>query len=159
MEDRMITTGIRAAVSVVSLTAALTATLALGGCARGPSLVAWDGAAATPEGLAIRFDNEAQTYVDVYFIGEQREWWLGRLAPGALATLRIPAAALSAGSGYVRLAVLAGSPRTVQAARDPRATFTIAQPASALLAQRWTFSQTQLAPPELFGVPVRVGRP
>src|SRR5438045_9239155 len=116
MEDRMITTGIRAAVSVVSLTAALTATLALGGCARGPSLVAWDGAAATPEGLAIRFDNEAQTYVDVYFIGEQREWWLGRLAPGALATPRLPAPAPSPGPGYVRLAVVAGAPRAVAAA-------------------------------------------
>ena len=154
----MITPGIRGAVSVVSLSTALTATLALGSCARNPSPATSDGTAATAERLTIRFDNEAQTYVDVYFIDEKREWWLGRVAPGALAKLRIPEAALSAAAGYVRLAVLAGVPRSAQAARDPRATITIAQPASALLAQQWTFRQTQLATPELFGAPPPVGR-
>ena len=151
-EDRMITPRIRATVSIVTLT------LALGACVRSPAPNTWDGAAEMSERLAIRFDNEAQTYVDVYFIDERREWWLGRVAPGAIATLRIPAGALPA-SGYMRLAVLAGQPRTLQAARDPHATFTIAQPAASLLTQRWTFRQTQVAAPELFGVPTRLGHP
>jgi hypothetical protein len=146
----MITPRIRASVSVITLA------LALGACARNLSRDTWDGAAEMPERLAIRFDNEAQTYVDVYFIDERREWWLGRVSPGAIATLRIPGGALPA-SGYMRLAVLAGQPRTLQPARDPHAIFTIAQPASVLLDQQWTFRQTQLASPELFGTPVKLG--
>jgi hypothetical protein len=159
MEDRMNTPAIRAAVSVVSVAALLSATLALGGCARGPSPATWDETAATPERLAIRFDNEAQTYVDLYLVGEQREWWLGRVAAGAVVTLRIPEAAFPQGSGFVRLAALAGAQRTSAAARDPRATLTLAQPASALLGQRWTFLNTAIASPALFGAPVHVGRP
>lgn len=151
----MITQRIQAAVSLLSLVAVPTALLSLGGCAPRPAPVTWDGSSVTAERrLAIRFDNDAETYVDVYFIGEQREWWLGRVAPGAIATLRVPDAALMPTSGFVRLAVLAGAPRTLQAARDPHAVFTIAQPASALLAQRWTFSQRQVAAPELFGAPM-----
>ena len=44
----------------------------------------------------------------------------------------------------MRLAVLTGDRVTFQAARDPRATLTIAQPASAILSQRWKFSQGEL---------------
>ena len=146
----MNTPAIRAAVSFISLTV----TLALGACARTASPSTWDGPTATPERApAIRFENEAETYVDVYFVGEQREWWLGRVAPGALAMLRIPDATWFQTSGYVRLAVLAGVPRSGQAARDPRATLTIAQPPMSLLAQRWAFRKTALASPEIFGWP------
>ncbi|HEX4469115.1 MAG TPA: hypothetical protein VH080_06255 [Gemmatimonadaceae bacterium] len=107
---------------------------------------------ATPQSpLTIRFENQAETYVDVYFIDELREWWLGRVAPGALSTLRVPTAALLETSGYVRLAALAGVPRSGQAARDPHVALTIAQPASSLLGQRWTFHKTELASPEIFG--------
>lgn len=146
----MITPVIRAAVSLISLTG----TLVLGACARTASPDSWDGATAIPvRPLAIRFENDAQTYVDVYFVGQQREWWLGRVAPGALVLLRVPDAAWLETSGYVQLAVLAGVPRSVQAARDPRATLTIAQPATSLLAQRWIFQKTELASPEIFGRP------
>ena len=106
----------------------------------------------------IRFENEARTYVDVYLIGETRQWWLGRVAPGANTTLRIKDEALEVTSGYVRLAVLPDGPLTVQAARDPRATLTIAQPGASLLSQRWTFRQSQLTAPEIFGAPVSVIR-
>ena len=146
----MNTPAIRAAVSFISLSVAL----ALGACARTAPPNTRDGVpASTERPLGIRFENEAETYVDVYFVGEQREWWLGRVAPGALAMLRLPDAAWLETSGYVRLAVLAGVPRSGQAARDPRATLTIAQPPLSLLAQRWTFRKTQLASPEIFGWP------
>lgn len=148
----MITPAYRSTVSTTSLAAALIAILALGACARGASLATMnDAIARTERPLAIRFDNEAQTYVDVYLIGEQREWRLGRVAPGARATLTIPEGAISASSGLVRLGVLANLPYSAQAARDPRTTFTIAQPVSQLLAQRWAFWQRHSAPAEIFG--------
>jgi hypothetical protein len=148
MEGMMLMTAIRSAVSLVSLTLPL----ALGACARAASPVASNGATATSaRPFAIRFENQAQTYVDVYFVGQLREWWLGRVSPGALVSLQIPDAAWLENEGYVRLAVLAGVPRSGQAARDPRSTMTIAQPTSSLLSQRWTFHQTQLQTPELFG--------
>src|SRR5207248_1121622 len=113
MEDRMITPRTRA---IVSLAASLTVTLALGACARNPSPSA--GPAALPARLlTVRFDNEAQVHVYVYLVGEQREWLLGRVEPGARATLRLPAASLAETAGFVRLAVLAGSPMAVLGAR------------------------------------------
>ena len=146
--------------AIVSRSLALTVTLALGACARNPSPVAWDGPTVLPERLrTVRFDNEAQESVHVYLIGEQREWLLGRVEPGARATLRLPAASLAPTSGFLRIAVLAGAPLSVQAARDPRAAFTIAQPASSILSQRWTFSRRQLASPEVLGVRANIGRP
>ena len=153
MEDSMITPKARSAVSLVSLAAALT-TFALGGCVRTPSV----DSAISPDHSVIRFDNAAQTHVDVYFVGATREWWLGRVAPGGRAMLRIPEEALNASSGFVRLAVLAGAPLSASASRDPRATFTIAQPAWELFGQRWTFSQAQFASPEIRGAPTEVVR-
>ena len=150
----MLTPAGRLTVSTISLAA----TLALGACAHGPAPTTWGGTAAvTRQGATIRFVNEAETYVDVYLVGETRQWWLGRVAPGARTTLRIRDEVLTATSGYLRLAVLAGAPLTMQAARDPRATFTIAQPGQSLFDQRWTFRQSQVAAPELFGAPVRFG--
>jgi len=152
----MITPAIRAAVSIASLSATLSAPLALGACTHGAPPVPWDAAAAIARGpLTIRFENEAQTHVDVYFVDDRREWWLGRVAPGASTTLRIPDDAILQNEGYVRLAVLANSPRTAQVARNPRALLTIAQPARSLLAQRWTFVQTESASPEVFGLPTK----
>lgn len=151
----MITPVARVTVSVVTLTA----TLALAACARGPSPVTFDGGAATSsEPFGVRFENEADRYVDVYLVGERREWWLGRVAPGARTTLRIPDAARAEAPEFVRLAVLVGEQRTLAAGRDSRATFTIPQPASNLLDQRWTFRQTPLTTPELIGAPTSSGR-
>src|SRR6185503_18672636 len=117
----------RLTVSCLSLAALFGTTLVLGACARGPSPVTWAGAVVTPERpLTIAFENEAQTYVDVYLIGEKREWWLSRLAAGARATLRIPEEALTTEPGFLKLAVLADARRSLQAAREPRATFSLA---------------------------------
>jgi len=152
----MITPGIRTTVSVLSVTSAL----ALAACAGGPSPTTWNDAVAPSERrVAIQFDNGAQSSVDVYLVGQTREWRLGRVAPGARTTLWIPESAVSSTSGFVRLAVLAGAPPSAQAALDPRAVFAVAQPGWDLISQQWRFSQRQSASPELFGSPLQVGRP
>jgi len=138
----MTTSGQRA---FVSIAATMIITLALGACVRAPSRSVPDPLMSTYAGLlTIRFDNIGRERVDVYLIGVKREWMLGRVEPGAIASLRIPEEALAKGSMFVRLAVLAGEPLTFEAARNPRATLTIAQPASAILSQRWSFSQGEL---------------
>jgi hypothetical protein len=129
--------------ALVSLTATLTLTLALG-CARQSSRTVVDGASrmnARP--FTVRFENEAREYVHVYLIGETREWLLGRVEPGAVRALQIPDEALR-NSAFVRLAVLTGDRMTFQSARRSGATLTIAQPSSVILSQRWKFSQGQL---------------
>ncbi len=142
---------------LVSLAAAAAATLAVGACAgspsrTGPSRAAWDESAAVrAHPPTVRFDNAANAPVHVYLVTPQREWLLGRVEAGALTTLRIPPAALAGAPGFVRLAVLEGARMTAQAARDPRAAFTIAQPASAFAIQRWTFAHGQLTPLRLAG--------
>jgi hypothetical protein len=120
-------------------------TLALGACVRAPSRSVPDPTTSSYAGLlSIRFENTARERVDVYLIGAKREWVLGRVEPGAIASLRIPDEAFAKGSMYVRLAVIPDEPLTFEAARNPRARLTIAQPASAILSQRWSFSQGQL---------------
>lgn len=151
----MITPGIRAAVSVFSAVSAL----ALAACAGGPSTTWNDAVAPSEHRVAIQFDNEGETSVDVYLVGQTREWRLGRVAPGARTTLWVPESAVSSTSGFVRLAVLAGAPPSAQAALDPRAVFAIAQPGSDLISQRWKFSQRQSASPELYGSALQTGRP
>jgi hypothetical protein len=147
--------------SLVSLAAALTVTLTLGGCVSAPSRLAWDGPAPTDgPPLAIRFDNEGRDYVHVYLVGAQREWLLGRVEPGALATLRIPEAALAENSMPMWLAVLAGERMTGRVAGEARAVTTIAEPVAMILSQRWTFSATP-ARGQLTSLPLRraeVGR-
>jgi hypothetical protein len=157
----MITPTSRATVSFISLVSlfaplVLTQTVGLGACARVSRPVTWD---ASAQRGAFRFDNDAETSVDVYLVTDKREWRLGRVAPGARMLLRIPDAALVEASGFVRLAVLADAPLTVQAARDPRAILTIAQPTSELLAQRWTFVSGPQRSAQILAARVDTGRP
>jgi hypothetical protein len=143
----------------VPLAVAAAATLALGACARGPAVAGAPAPTLADAPAFIRFDNDAREHVHVYLVGEQREWLLGRVAPGARTTLRLPAASLTAPPGPMRLAVLTGQHPTLEAARRARpsvANVTIAQPIGTLLAQRWTYSQGQLAPQS---TPVRARRP
>jgi hypothetical protein len=129
--------------SHVSLGVALAFTLALAACAGNPSHSRLnDPAPSAGAPLAIRFDNEARQYVHVYLVGQQREWLLGRVEPGARAMLRIPDGALADESFTMRLAVLAGDRVTLTAAAKSGASVTIAQPAGQLVAQKWTFTQT-----------------
>jgi len=137
---------------LVSLTAMTIMTLGLGACAGGSARTATEEpspVAAAPS--ALRFDNQATSHVDVYLVGDKREWLLGRVEPGATAALRIPDGSLQSNPGFVRLAVIAGGQMTQQAARDVRAQLTIAQPASMMLSQRWRLSQGQLTSTALRG--------
>jgi len=131
--------------ALVSLAATAILTVALGACAGAPSRAALEGPPSAEAGpLAIRFENGAREHVHVYLVGYWREWRLGRVEPGAIAILRIPAAALANEPGLVRLAVIAGGPVALRAARDPRAQLTIAQPASHIVSKQWWFAQGQL---------------
>jgi hypothetical protein len=138
----------------VSLAATMTLTLALSACI-GASPRSARNAQMSIEALplTIRFDNTTRERVDVYLIGATREWVLGRVEPGAIATLRLPEEALAKGAMHVRLAVLAGEALTFAAARNPRAKLSIAQPASTILSQEWRFSQGELTP-----LPAAIGR-
>jgi hypothetical protein len=142
----MTTPRTRAIVScAASCAAGLALTLALGACARGPSRPVLDGPASL-EGppLTIRFDNGAREHVHVYLIDRQRQWLLGRVEPGARATLPVPVTWRTGNPGFMQLAVVTGGRLTLQAAQDARATLTIAQPVSQILSQRWMFAQGQL---------------
>jgi len=157
MEDDMTTPHTPA---IVSLAGTMAVTLALGACVPDPSRPALDGTAIMGGGpLTIRFDNDAREHVHVYLVdGRQHQWLLGRVEPWSYTTLRIPTAALAGSVGFVRLAVLTGERMTPHAARNPRATFTVAQPASAILSQRYMFAHGQLTPLPLGGARVDVGR-
>ena len=134
--------------TLVSLTAALAMTLTLGACVAGPSRSTSNAPSPVEAGpLTIRFDNGAREHVHVYLIGQRREWLLGRVEPGAIATLRLPDASLADDPGFVRLAVLSGGGVTLRAARDPRARLTIAQSASEIMSRRWRFAQGELTSP------------
>jgi hypothetical protein len=129
----------------VSIAAALTITLALGACVRTPSRAVLHRQLTTDvHPLAIRFDNNAREHVHVYLLGARRQWLLGRVEPGGIAILQLPEESLIESANFARLAVLTGERVTLQAARHPRATLTIAQPASAILSQRWKFAQGEL---------------
>ena len=148
--------------SLVSLAAALTVTLALGGCASAPPRPVSDASAPADEPPAIRFDNDARDYVHVYLIGDRREWLLGRVVPGGRANLRIPEEALAEDAGPMRLAVLVGERVTFRAAGTARAASALPQPAAVILSRRWTFSpnaSSELIALPLGGARVGVGRP
>ena len=146
----MTTSARRAFVSIATITITLSLGSCIGASAR-PAHNAEISIDALP--LTIRFDNTGRERVDVYLIGAKREWVLGRVEPGAIASLRIPEEVLAKGAMYLRLAVLAGEPLTFEAARNPRARLSIAQPAAAILSQEWRFSQGELTP-----LPVATGR-
>ena len=129
---------------LVSRTAMTILTLALGACASAPARPTLEPSPIEAGQVSLRFDNQARSYVHVYLVGQTREWLLGRVEPGAVATLRIPDGSLESNPGFVQLAVVAGGQATQRAARDARAQLTIAQPASSILARHWRFAQGQL---------------
>ncbi len=127
--------------SLVSIAAALTLTLAAGCAGNSTHSALNDPAVAAARPAAIRFQNEARQYVHVYLVSQNQQWLLGRVEPGARATLRIPVEATSNDTWQMQLAVLAGDRVTMQVASKPLAQFTIAQPTGQLLAQKWIFTQ------------------
>ena len=132
------------------MTAITMTALTLGACAGAPSHAAVE-APAPVEGaewfpLSIRFDNDAREYVHVYLIGDGRQWLLGRVEPGAVGTLKIPAEAFGGKLRFVQLAVIQGGRLTPDAAHDKRAELTILQPATSILSQQWRFTQGEIRP-------------
>ncbi len=123
--------------SLVSIATALIVSSMVAGCASAPQRVA---SAAIEPPITVRFDNEARDYVHVYLVGARQEWLLGRVAPGARATLRVPEAALAEDAGLLSLAAIAGQRVTQRAAREVGAATTIAQLPAEMFSQRWTFS-------------------
>ena len=135
---------------LVSRTAMMILTLALAACTSASGRTALESPSPIEAGqVSLRFDNQARSHVHVYLVGEKREWLLGRVEPGAVATLRIPDGSLESNPGFVQLAVVEGKQVTQQAARDARAQLTIAQPASSILARQWRFVPGQLTSREL----------
>jgi hypothetical protein len=144
--------------ALVSFAATIAATLALDACVPGRSIPAADPPAPTDgRSITIHFENDGHDHVHVYLVGTQRQWLLGRVEPWARATLRVPKGALASSPGFVQLAVLTGERLTLEGARHPRARFTIAQPASAVVSRRWTFSHGQLSSLPLKGTRAGVG--
>lgn len=137
--------------AVVSGTATLILSLALAACAGTPARSSLAspvslGESAQEAGapLSIRFDNQARDHVHVYLVGQRREWLLGRVEPGAVASLRIPDGALDEEQGFVQLAVVSGGGASLRAARDARTQLTIAQAPSSIVSRRWRLAQGQL---------------
>jgi hypothetical protein len=97
-----------------------------------------------PTSSTIVFENEAREHVHVYLVSDQRQWFLGRVEPGALTILRIPHESLDGSARRLQLAVLVGRPISPRVVLEPGAMFTIAQPASRFLMQDWRFAQGEL---------------
>ena len=144
--------------ALVSLAATVVVLLTLGACVRPPSPLDEPPPVASYP-LSIHFDNDARDYVHVYLIGDSRQWLLGRVDPGAIATLRIPDAAIRGNSRYVRLAVIMGGRLTPEAVADTRATVTVLQPASAMVAHQWRFDGAEIGFTQLPTARVNRGRP
>ena len=122
----------------------LLGTLPLAGCAtRSGRSEASRGAEAAAR-PAIRANNEGSDWLDLYLIGDTREWYLGRVAAGGKAWLPLPADFPPDRQGTVQLAGIAGARRGLQAGRDARAIVTVQQSVTALLGQHWRFSHRQL---------------
>ena len=93
------------------------------------------------QAAVLQFDNQGTVYVDLYLVGAQIQWRLGRVPPGMRQTLNVPESAIDWTTGFVQLVVIPGSQASPEAWRDPRAIVAIRQPVSEVLAQRWTFRQ------------------
>jgi hypothetical protein len=144
LEDTMTTPRPYARVSLTAITI-LTLALSLGACAGSQSRSATYGPSPTKAAASsFRFDNKARDHAHVYLVGQRREWLLGRVAPGAIATLRIPDDLFDSDPGFVRLAVITGAGVSQRAALDRRAQLTIAQDLSGILSRRWQLAQGQL---------------
>ena len=146
----MNTPTVRTPVSARSYMMALVAAAVLGACAPARRPVVWDGREildARP--VTVRFDNDGTQAVDVYLVGERREWRLGRVVAGGVAKLVIPEDAIVESVGFVRLAVIEGGPPSARAALDPRSWYSIAQPIADLPRQRFAFWEREAGGPQV----------
>jgi hypothetical protein len=151
-EDDMTTPRTRVIVSaVVSAIVSTIVTSVLAACGGGrASLASDDPAASVADAVAtavspvIAFDNDARQHVQVYLVSEYRQWYLGRVEPGARRRLRVPDEAVATSPQRLQLAIMVGLPISPDVSGDARALFTIAQPAAHLFSQDWSVAQGQL---------------
>jgi hypothetical protein len=131
--------------AIVSLLASLTVTVLFGACASTRSNASSDGMAAfAAPASVIVFDNESRDHVHVYLVSDQRQWLLGRVEAGVRAALRIPDESRVLSPRRLQLAVVEGGPVSPRVTLEPRAAFTIMEPASRLMLQDWRFAQGQI---------------
>jgi hypothetical protein len=128
---------------------ALLAAASAGGCAARlagtpPASETHAGAAPAAAPRVFRLDNRSFERLDVYVMDETREWYLGRVEPGARALLPLPRDSSFVSRGTARLAVLAGvlpgAAHRLRASREPGAVLTVWQPLTRLLRQEWMFA-------------------
>lgn len=132
---------------VLSVIVSLIVTSVLAACGGGrASLASSDPTEvlATAVSPVIAFDNDAREHVQVYLVSDRRQWYLGRVEPGARRTLRVPDEAVVSSPQRLQLAVMVGQPIAPHVSGDPRAMFTLAQPATTLFSQDWSVAQGQL---------------
>ncbi len=132
---------------LVASVASVALLAALGGCATSAGRATprpAGGAGARATGSVLRLDNWSLDRLDVYVIEEGREWFLGRVEPGASTRLPLPRNVRLDGQAMVRLAVLANAPRRGRPSQEPGVVLTVRHPAARLLAQDWYFAQGQL---------------
>jgi hypothetical protein len=147
----------------VGLTAAVVAALGVSACAgrqhpvtqtqrTGTAETTAGAVSAQPRTDMLQFDNQSTVYVDVYLVGGQLQWRLGRVLPGMRTSLRVPESVADWTGATVQLAVIPGSQLSAQVSRDPRAMLDTAQPLSELLSQRWIFRQPDGAAMQLLAM-------
>jgi hypothetical protein len=103
---------------------------------------------ALPDVEIIMFHNRDRQLIQVYLVDATREWWLGRLQPLESARLPLPASFSTTEPRAIRLAVIRGSSRSVQASRDSRAIFSLTERAGNMAGQDWIFANGQLLGPD-----------
>src|SRR5262245_42727742 len=102
----MTTSHTRTLVSLASVTIALRT---LGACVQPSSQLRPDQApVAVVRHRTVPFENNAKDYVHVYLVGDQRQWYLGRVEQGARVALLLPDETLAPGAGLMRLVVVVG---------------------------------------------------
>lgn len=141
--------------AVVSAVVSMIVTNVLAACGGGRASLASDDPAAVVAAAvspAIAFDNDAREHVQVYLVSEQRQWYLGRVEPGARRTFRVPDEVVLTSPQRLQLAVMMGQPITPHVSGDPRAMLTISQPPASLFSQDWSIAQGQL-----ISAPIRRG--
>lgn len=103
---------------------------------------------ALPDVEIIMFHNRGRQLIQVYLVDATREWWLGRLQPLESARLSLPASFSRTPPRAIRLAVIEGSSRSLQASRDSRAIFSLTERADDIAGQDWIFANGQLLGPD-----------
>ena len=91
----------------------------------------------------VTFHNRGRDRIQVYLIGANEEWLLGRLEPLETVHLKLPESSSVAGEPVV-LAVIPGWSRSPAPRRDRRAMISVAERSSNLPGEEWTFVNGQV---------------